>query len=110
GYESKRVRILLNRLNEYSGIPAMEIGDSLRRDLWAEIPDDPGPVLRSINEGVPLVSGSRDNRVAIELRRMAAAYLKEIDPSLSEAAGIEPSDGSAKSSLVGRLRVALRSS
>lgn len=110
GYEANRVRILLNRLNEYSGIPALEIGESLRRDLWAKIPDEPGPVLRSINEGVPLVSGSRESQAAVEIRRMAAAYLKEIDPELSESSAIGSIDGARKSSLVGRLRVALRSS
>jgi pilus assembly protein CpaE len=107
GYESHRVRILLNRLNDYSGIPAMEIGDSLRRDLWAQIPDEPGPVLRSINEGVPLVSGNRESRAAVEIRRMVSTYLKEIDPELSEL-GIKETVGAGKSSLVGRLRVALR--
>ncbi len=108
GYENSRVRILLNRTNEYSGIPAIEIGESLRRDLWAEIPDEPGPVLRSINEGVPLVSGTRDSRAGLEVRRMAASYLKEIDPELSDiAVGDVASDGD-KASLVGRLRVALR--
>ena len=109
GYEATRVRVLLNRLNEYSGIPAIEIGESLRRDLWAEIPDEPGPVLRSINEGVPIVSGNPQARAAIEIRRMATSYLKEIDPELSDVAAIETADPN-KVSLVGRLKVALRNS
>lgn len=109
GYEPNRVRILLNRLNEYSGIPALEIGESLRRELWAQIPDEPGPALRSINEGVPLVSGNRESKAAVEIRRMAAAYLREIDPELSDASAIDSAETN-KSSLVGRLRVALRSS
>lgn len=109
GYEPNRVRILLNRLNEYSGIPALEIGESLRRELWAQIPDEPGPVLRSINEGVPLVSGNRESKAAVEIRRVAAAYLKEIDPELSDAGAIESATAN-KSSLVGRLKVALRNS
>ncbi len=108
GYESARVRILLNRTNDYSGIPAIEIGESLRRDLWAQIPDEPGPALRSINEGVPLVSGNRESRAAIEIRRMTAAYLKEIDPELSEATAMKPDGEAPKSSLVGRLRIAIR--
>ncbi len=109
GYESQRIRIVLNRLNEYSGIPAMEIGESLRRDLWAQIPDEPGPVLRSINEGVPLVSGGRESRAAVEIRRMVSTYLNEIDPTLADGAVLE-TVGVGKSSLVGRLKVALRNS
>ena len=108
GYEPNRVRVLLNRMNDYSGIPAIEIGESLRRDLWAQIPDEPGPVLRSVNEGVPLVSGSRESKAAVEIRRMTTAYLKEIDPELADASAIEVSVDGSKSSLVGRLRVALR--
>jgi pilus assembly protein CpaE len=71
GYPPDRVRLVLNRTNQYSGIPEKEIGDSLRRPLWASIPDEPGPVLRSINEGVPIVSTQGDNKVAVELNRMA---------------------------------------
>ncbi|MFW6075910.1 MAG: AAA family ATPase, partial [Chloroflexota bacterium] len=35
-YEQDRVRIVLNRSNTYSGIPAHEIGESLRREIWCE--------------------------------------------------------------------------
>lgn len=110
GYETSRVRILLNRTNDYSGIPAVEIGESLRRDLWAQIPDEPGPVLRSINEGIPIVSGSRESKAAVEIRRMVAAYLKEIDPELSDISIGEVTGDVDKGSLVGRLRFALRQS
>lgn len=105
-YEKDRVRIVLNRSNNYSGIPAGEIGESLGREIWFEIPDEPGPVLRSINEGVPLVGENSESRVAAEIRRAASNYVREIDPDISTTQ-IEASSG--KSSLVGRLRVALRS-
>lgn len=106
-YDRERVRIVLNRTNTYSGIPAPEIGDSLKRELWAQILDEPGPVLRSINEGVPLVTSSNDSKVGAEIRRLVGEYMREIDPELSPS-GTELDDKS-KSSLVGRLRVALRS-
>lgn len=109
GYEQQRVRVLLNRLNDYSGIPAVEIGESLRRELWAQIPDEPGPVLRSINEGVPLVSGSRESRAAVEIRRMAAAFVKEVAPEFSDVA-INESPGMGRSGVLGKLKVALRPS
>ena len=109
-YESSRVRILLNRSNEYSGIPALEIGESLRRELWALIPEEPGPVLRSVNEGVPLMSANRESAAAAEIKRMTSTFVKEIDPDLPDASAGEPLSELDRSSIVGRLRVALRSS
>jgi pilus assembly protein CpaE len=80
GYPEDRLRLVLNRANTYSGIPAAEIGESLRRPLWARIPDEPGPVLRSINEGVPLVSSSSDSKVVEEINRMAREILAVANP------------------------------
>jgi pilus assembly protein CpaE len=108
GYSSSRVRVVLNRSNTQSGIPAAEIGESLRRELVAEIPEELGPVLRSINEGVPLVTGDGDSKAALEIRRLAAACLREINPD--GVAGLNGDSLERRSSLVGRLRVALRSS
>jgi pilus assembly protein CpaE len=82
GYPGERVRLILNRLNQYSGIPATEIGESLRRPIWARIPDEPGPVLRSINEGVPLVGSSNDSKFAEEINRMARELVLEINPDM----------------------------
>ncbi len=106
GYPSERVRLVLNRVNSYSGIPAEEIGDSLRRTLWAQIPDDPGPVLRSINEGVPIVDSSPDAKAALELKRISKELLVELAPETVSAG----QDGKAsKPKLVSRFRVTLRS-
>jgi pilus assembly protein CpaE len=86
GYSGERIRVILNRNNTYSGIPADEIGESLKRPLWAMIPDEPGPILRSINEGVPLVSSAADSKVTQEFSRMAESYLMELDPELVQQA------------------------
>lgn len=80
GYSGERIRVLLNRANSYSGIPAEEIGESLKRPLWGTIPDEPGAVLRSINEGVPLVSSAADSKATHEFNRLAESYLTELDP------------------------------
>jgi pilus assembly protein CpaE len=106
GYASERVRVVLNRSNTYSGIPANEIGDSLRRKLWAEVPDEAPAVLRSVNEGVPLVSSRPESKLALEVNKLVTSYLAEIDP---EASPVLVADSNLRrSSLVGRLRVALR--
>lgn len=105
GYNSERVRLVLNRSNTLSGIPASEIGESLKRPLWGRIPDEPGPVQRSVNEGIPLVSANTDSKVAEEINRMATELATELHPDMipAQAAGRAP-----KAGLVGRLKVALR--
>lgn len=87
GYPDDRLRLVLNRVNTYSGIPATEIGESLRRPLWARIPDEPGPVLRSVNEGVPLVSSAHDSKVVEEINRMARDVLSLVSPDAVVANG-----------------------
>ncbi|HUG15730.1 MAG TPA: response regulator [Thermomicrobiales bacterium] len=106
GYPGDRVRLVLNRVNGYSGIPAEEIGESLRRPIWARVPDEPGPVQRSINEGVPLVGSSTDSKAASEIRRIAHEIAAEYDPEKQVAT---PEFRQPRSGLVKRLKVALRS-
>jgi pilus assembly protein CpaE len=106
GYPIERVRLVLNRLNNYSGIPAEEIGESLRRPLWARIPDEPGPVLRSINEGVPLVGSNADSKVADEINRMAREIVAEVNPDASLA---HAEQRPQRSGLMQRLRGSIRS-
>lgn len=102
GYSGERIRVVLNRANTYSGIPSEEIGESLRRPLWAQIPDEPGPVLRSINEGVPVVSSASDSKTAAEITRFVQEFLAEQDPESVSQTGKETS---RKPSLIGKLRV-----
>lgn len=102
GYSGERIRVILNRSNAYSGIPADEIGDSLRRPLWAIIPDEPGPVQRSINEGVPIVASATDSKVALEFNRMVETYLTELDPDAFQQAA---RSSQRKPSLRGKFRV-----
>jgi pilus assembly protein CpaE len=106
GYPSDRVRLVLNRSNTYSGIPAEEIGESLRRPIWAKIPDEPGPIQRSINEGVPLVSSGADSKAAAEIKRMAREIAAEYDP---EKVSMSGEYRAPRSGIVRRLKVALRS-
>jgi pilus assembly protein CpaE len=105
GYDADRVRLVLNRNNTLSGIPADEIGVSLKRALWARIPEEPGPVQRSINEGIPLVTTSNESKVAEEINRMASELFTELNPDAAQSA---TAARATKSGLVGRLRVALR--
>jgi pilus assembly protein CpaE len=105
GYPADRVRLVLNRTNTYSGIPEKEIGDSLRRTVWASIPEELGPVTRSINEGVPLVSTSSDTRVAHEVNRMAREILADTG---AESIAVMGDGRQQRGGLFGRVREKLR--
>jgi len=101
GYSNDKVRLILNRNNTYSGIPAEEIGASLRRPLWGRIPDEPGPVQRSVNEGIPLVSAQGESKVAEEINRMALDLLAEISPdSVAQPSGAR----AGRAGLLGRIK------
>lgn len=102
GYSGERIRIVLNRNNTYSGIPSDEIGESLRRPLWSSIPDEPGAVLRSVNEGVPVVASASDSKVSQEMTRLVREFLAEHDP---ESASELTKGASKKPSLRGKFRV-----
>ena len=77
GYSEEKARLVLNRTNNYSGIPIADIAENLRRPLDFRIPEEPAPVLRSINEGSPLVADQPNLRFSEELRRLAASLVAE---------------------------------
>lgn len=105
GYPADRVRLVLNRTNNYAGIPEKEIGDSLRRQVWASIPEELGPVTRSINEGVPLVSTATESRVTQEINRIARELVVESGADGLVAVGDGRQQGGG---LLRRVRVKLR--
>ncbi len=103
GYPTGRVRLVLNRQNSFSGIPAEEIGESLRRPIWATIQDEPGPMLRSVNEGVPLVSQPMPSKAADELNRIAHEIMGDAsDPNAQSNGDRRPERGLARLLRVGR--------
>lgn len=102
GYSGERIRIVLNRSNTFSGIPSEEIGESLRRPLWLQLPDEPGPVLRSVNEGVPIVASTGESKFAQEIHRGTQEFLQEHDP---ETVASSPNTAGRKPSLRGKFRV-----
>lgn len=102
GYPMDKIELVLNRVNSFSGIPAADIAENLKRELAYKIPDDPAAVLRSINEGAPLVESQPDSRVSAEINRLASMLVAE--DMAEEAATVTDRTGG----LVGRLRTAFR--
>ncbi len=77
GYSEDKVTLVLNRYNNYSGIPVSDISENLKREVEFKIPEDHQPILRSINEGSPLVGSQPEHRVSSEILRLCANLVKE---------------------------------
>lgn len=86
GYPEEKVQLVLNRANTYSGIPIADIAENLKRPLDFRIPDEPAPVLRSINEGSPLALAQPRLGFSEELRRLAYALAADDLPEPALAA------------------------
>jgi len=71
GYTEKRVLFALNRVHPAAGITAADIEESLKQSCLVRFPDDAGPVLRSINEGMLFVDRYPEHRISEEFQRLA---------------------------------------
>ena len=71
GYDNDRVSLVINRSTLQAGIPVDDVGASLRGDIIARLPDEPLPVIRSINEGVPIVQSAPMSPLSQEFNRLA---------------------------------------
>jgi pilus assembly protein CpaE len=105
GYQHDRIRLVLNRMNAYSGIPTRDIAENLGREIEYQIPEDVQAVLHSVNEGTPLVESRTDHRISQEIRRLATSMIDV------EAGDNAAADGkAARGGLMSRLRTAFRAS
>jgi pilus assembly protein CpaE len=53
-YSPEKIMVVLNRANQLGGVRVRDIEAALRRELFAQVPDDGANPLRSINRGIPL--------------------------------------------------------
>ena len=79
GYDSDRIALVINRCTLQAGIAIDDVGASLKGEIIARLPDDPLPVIRSINEGVPLVQSQPMCALSQEFNRLAAALTRTSD-------------------------------
>jgi pilus assembly protein CpaE len=103
GYPEEKITLVLNRFNNYSGIPVGDIAENLKREIEFRVPDDPAVVLRSVNEGSPLTSSQPESRFSAEINRLTSTLVQE---HLDESE-IVSKNGHRSNNLVLRLRTAL---
>lgn len=79
GVDRAKFTVVLNRTGWSGEVPAAQVADALQMKVTIDIPDDPKPLLRSVNSGEPLVLAvpsakfsKRIAQLAEELRGAAA--------------------------------------
>jgi pilus assembly protein CpaE len=55
GVDRAKFRVVLNRSGWSSEVPTAQVADALQMKVAIDIPDDPKPLLRSVNSGEPMV-------------------------------------------------------
>ncbi len=103
GYPEEKITLVLNRFNNYSGIPVGDIAENLKREIEFRVPNDPAVVLRSVNEGSPLTSSQPESRFSAEINRLTSTLVQE---HLDESE-IVSKNGHRSNNLVLRLRTVL---
>ncbi|HQY31905.1 MAG TPA: AAA family ATPase, partial [Thermomicrobiales bacterium] len=99
GYDSERISLVINRSTLQAGIPIDDVGTSLRGEIIARLPDEPLPVMRSINEGVPIIQSSPMSGLSQEFNRLAGVLTKS---SIQAEEGEEVATVGAGKSGIGR--------
>jgi pilus assembly protein CpaE len=88
-YPNEKVLTVLNRAGLAGGVRQKDIESVLHQQLYAQIPDDEGNVLRSINRGIPLCVRYPRSPAASAIRHMAKALaqitLSEMGESAADA-------------------------
>jgi pilus assembly protein CpaE len=85
-YKPGKVLTVLNRAGLLGGVRVSDIQTALHQELFAQVPDDAGNALRSINRGVPLLLKYPRSPASRGIQRLAKALLKVRAASAVQAA------------------------
>lgn len=87
GYPDSRVSVVINWVFPRRGLPQKEIEAALGRPIFATIPFETDSVVRSINEGVPLVVGQPTSAWAQSIESLAFRLSSGDSKARAEATG-----------------------
>ena len=82
GYSPDKILTVLNRAGIDGGVRQKDIETVLHYQLYAQVPNDPGAALRSLNRGIPMAVRYPRSPASRSIREMAKNL---IDITLSEA-------------------------
>ncbi|RMD49617.1 MAG: response regulator [Candidatus Thermofonsia bacterium] len=79
-YEPDKTWMIVNRASAKPGISVKDVSDTLKRPVFAQIPDEGDIVEKAVNEGVPLVSGQyRKRPVSLAVNGLADQIVREMN-------------------------------
>lgn len=86
-YRSEKINIILNKASEQFGIKYKDFENTLKRNIWAYVPEDSQTVITSANKGFPFVMTRTETKVARAIIDMAEAITKEKGSNSDEVIG-----------------------
>jgi pilus assembly protein CpaE len=98
GYESGKVRLVLNRADSALGIRIQDVEHSIGRKVDETIVSDGRSVVYALNRGVPFFLSNREAQVSQDILRLAKSVVGEGSPVAATTA--EPQKSTQKKSLV----------
>ena len=96
GYDSGKVRLVLNRADSALGIRVADVEHSIGRKVDDTIVSDGRSVVYALNRGVPFFLSNREAQVSQDILRLATAVTGE---RAHVAAGADPRKAPQKKSL-----------
>jgi len=83
GYDTNKIRMILNRSNSKTRIDLQDVEQLLGSEFYHVLPNDFGTATRSIKTGCPLVLDTKPSPLKTELRNLVARYtghpLEDVD-------------------------------
>ncbi|HYM83622.1 MAG TPA: response regulator [Candidatus Dormibacteraeota bacterium] len=79
GYETGKVRLVLNRSDSTLGIRVTDVEHSIGRKVDHTIVSDGRSVVYALNRGVPFVVSNRESQVAQDISRLAASVAGSVE-------------------------------
>jgi len=96
GYESGKVRLVLNRADSTLGIRVTDVETSIGRKVDETIVSDGRSVVYALNRGIPFFISNREAQVSQDILRLARSV---VDERVGVAAGPDKAKSSQKKSL-----------
>jgi pilus assembly protein CpaE len=85
GYESNKIRLVLNRADAALGIRTQDVERSLGRRVEETIVSDGRTAVASLNRGVPFVTGNRDSQISRDIVRLGRLLAGTATPKVAPA-------------------------
>jgi len=76
-YSDNKVKIVLNKATEQFGIKYKDFEDTLKKNIWAYIPEDCATVINAANKGFPFVITRPETKVSRSIYDMALKLIEK---------------------------------